>query len=47
LVGAGLCELNLENRTAKCYGTSRDYQIGIDKDHLQRLRAEFPHWQID
>ncbi len=47
LIGAGKCNVNLENRTATYHGTSRDYQMGINQDHIQRLRTEFPEWQMD
>tara|TARA_Y100000310_G_scaffold341295_1_gene440009 strand:- start:1358 stop:1786 length:429 start_codon:yes stop_codon:yes gene_type:complete len=46
LVGAGLCNVDLENRTVTYFGNSVDYQIGINKDHLQRLQTEFPDWKI-
>ncbi|HLD80357.1 MAG TPA: hypothetical protein VJA18_07415 [Candidatus Nanoarchaeia archaeon] len=46
MVGAGRCDINLEAKTASFCKRSHDYRIGINQDHLQRLRIQLPDWQI-
>nr|MBI4156126.1 hypothetical protein [Candidatus Woesearchaeota archaeon] len=46
MIGAGICDLNLEKHIATFGGNSRDYTIGINQDHLQRFMMKFPEWQI-
>ena len=44
--GAGMCKVNPRERTAIFSESSHDYEMGINQDHLQRLRTVFPEWQI-
>lgn len=46
MVGAGGCEVNLEQKTANFGGRSNDYRIGISQGYLQKLRIQLPEWQI-
>lgn len=46
-VGAGRCELSLEEKTASFKGNSYDYSVGINRDHLEMLKREIPEWNID
>ena len=46
MVGAGRCQINLEEKTANFGGHSYDYRIGVNQAHLQRLRIQLPEWQI-
>jgi len=46
LMGTGKCYLNLKSHIAIFTGKSNDYQIGINGDHLAKLRSLLPDWDI-
>jgi hypothetical protein len=42
--GMGVAELNVEKRCAYFYGSSVDYDMGINHAHLERMKAFFGDW---
>jgi hypothetical protein len=45
--GAGKALANKEKRELIFYGRSKAYDIGISKEHLERIRAMKPAWKIN
>ena len=45
--GAGKALANKEKRELIFYGRSKAYDIGISRDHLERIRAMKPAWKIN
>ncbi|HLC70534.1 MAG TPA: hypothetical protein VJI32_00915 [Candidatus Nanoarchaeia archaeon] len=46
MVGAGRCSVKLEERIAVFIGNSQDYGVGIDKEHLEKIKPYFPEWSF-
>jgi hypothetical protein len=44
--GAGKALANKETRELIFYGRSKAYDIGISKEHLERIRAMKPAWKV-
>mgnify|MGYP001615487995 CR=1 FL=1 len=46
MIGAGICNVNLEQRTAIFWDRSADYDKEIDYTQLRKLRSLYPDWKI-
>ncbi len=44
--GMGSAEITVETKRAIFLGDSFDYEIGIDPEHLEKIKAFYPEWNI-
>ncbi len=46
MVGAGECEVNLENKVCRFEGFSATYNLFIDQEHLKLMKQVIPEWRL-
>ncbi len=46
LVGAGLCDIDIKAKEMYFFGWSGIYCIGINEEHLEKLKKQLPDWEI-
>ena len=46
IVGMGKSEINLQDKTSRFYDISMDYKIGINEEHLESIKKDFPEWKF-
>ena len=44
--GMGSAKIDVETKTAVFLGNSFDYEIGIDAEHLEKIKPFCPEWNI-
>jgi hypothetical protein len=44
--GMGWVELDVNKKEATFYGTSYDYKIGIDEEHLNNIKSKIKDWNL-
>lgn len=47
VVGMGEAKVDVEERRATFYGTSYDYGLTTDREHIESIRAIAPEWTLE
>lgn len=45
--GAGIANVDNEEKYVRFFGESKGWGIGIDKEHLMKIRELLPDWKLD
>jgi|TARA_Y100000310_G_scaffold119750_1_gene118469 hypothetical protein len=46
VLGMGKAKIDIENKSASFYGKSLDYEIGINSNHLDKIKKSEADWKI-
>lgn len=44
--GMDLADVNIDNKHVRFYGRSRDYNLGIDRNHISSLEDQLTGWTV-
>ncbi|MBI3190477.1 hypothetical protein HYZ41_02115 [archaeon] len=47
MCGCDLCDISIKEKKSLFYGVGTDFQIGIDKKHIDKMKDKYPDWVFE